>query len=228
MSCLGQFLAACLSRFATHAVIVSLVVGLLPSAALAADHRASPTDARSRISHLVEIKLRDGMNDVQLDNWVDPDSGKNAGGAMVPGKIFRLPFNNEGPADPHSFVVVAPAANWTIAPVDGIGTTIEDERDDEILTTMSVRFFRGRLKGVPASLLITAELDARSDRGIGTRASISVFVLKVDAVDGPSSFERVYQNKTQKRYCNADFALFAELSAPLPEQYEGPPDGDCR
>jgi hypothetical protein len=90
----------------------------------------------------------------------------------------------------------------------------------------TLRFARGRLDGVPATVLIRAELgEARS--GVvadHAPAEISIYKLESPGVEvgtTPDVFHLIRRIRATGLFCNANMALSTTMGLPLPADYSG-------
>jgi hypothetical protein len=109
---------------------------------------------------------------------------------------------------------------------DPVFDTITDSPFDGERVLGAVRFVTARVAGVPATLLVTADL-AESDGGVladHAVATVRWFRLDhdADAVGRPADeFVAIGKVRTVRRYCNAEVALRDVAMIPLPRDYAG-------
>jgi len=97
---------------------------------------------------------------------------------------------------------------------------------DDVIT--SVRFFRSRIGGKPAFLLIIAARDLGKAESLISPApvAIDIYRLRSFSAEEPGRpiayFENIRHLVSAGTYCHADKAVATELKLPLPRDYAGP------
>lgn len=181
---------------------------------------AAGAAAKPVLTDIMPVTLHPGINKVP---GFLPD-----GGAATIIEAWRGNGNAHGH---HAFMVLTGPSEGNavgLAPfADGerAADTISDDPFDGERVIGAVRFVRARLNGIPASLLVRADLETPGDRPLAdhARATVTVFRLTAnpDRIGPPLSFVQVARLRSEKRYCNAELALRDVLGVPLPADYAG-------
>ena len=174
----------------------------------------------ARISNLTEIKLRSGVNDVEL------------AGIGVEGKIIKAIVEDVTIPNGHNtYLVMRPSPldkqRWDLVPIAGdLGRdqdVIEDEPHTGEDAVKTVRFFNGSLDGRPATLMFVAHRRLIEGYGSPGPTRISVYDFETPKEDNArqqSFIVKLQTFLTIGRYGGADYALWKELSIPLPEDFQ--------
>ena len=181
---------------------------------------ASAAESKRALTDLAVIPLQQGVNTVERFS----SDGRQA--------IIAKGWRDNGNAHGYNFfLVLMPTAvgraDWNV--VDKVvpdkwhsSDFIRDDphMDEDFIS--SVRFARGKVNGVAATLLITATRQILPDKGIPEPSIVVFEVYRLEAnVEGDVGttrdfFKRVLNWKSDKKYSNSDLALQKELGLPLP------------
>jgi hypothetical protein len=183
---------------------------LLPLALLA----AAPAP---KVDHIVPVALRAGINHVP--GFLPDDT------AATIVEAWRGNGNAHGY---HVWMVLTGPSEGNpvgVASMADGGEVIRDAPFDGERVLRSVRFARGFVAGVPASLLLTARLDTTPGRPLADHelATVRVDRLVADpgAIGPQVQFRTISTLRSARRYCNADLAMHDLLGMPLPSDFAG-------
>lgn len=199
------------------APILALIFLLAQMSAEAADRHF-----KRRLSHLAEINLESGLNDVRFDSL------------KLRAKIFVAQYETGTAFFDRAIYCV------TTSPVEGPGSKpawkvisvgdkscTADRKDEGDNVVDSVRFFNGRLDAEVASIVFIASRNIddpkNSTMADATTVTITVYELMSPSPDAATDvpyFQPISQFKTRRFYCDADAALWKELGVTLPAGHE--------
>lgn len=187
-----------------------LFLSLMPIIASAAEGKRGLTD-------LAVIPLQLGVNTVERF----ASDGRPA--------IIAMGWRDNGNAHGYNyFLVLMPTAvgkaDWNVVDIvpDNLHSSdfVRDAPHTDEDFVKSVRFARGKVNGVAATLLITATRQILPAKSIPDPAIVvfEVYRLEANYEIGTTRdiFKRVLKWESDKRYSNSDLALSKELRLPLP------------
>jgi len=224
-----------LRRLALWLVLCGLLQGALFNHSFAATK--SEVAIRERLAKLSEVHLHVGANEVEF-RAID---GVGKATVKLNGKIFVFEIEHTGTAGHATYVSTVKGdsgfpGQWVIIPIrsDPNSSFGDEFISDSPLTGVDavkvVRFFRGLVDGRSATILVTAKRDLSGTEtsldgsGSAVPARIMVFALHVGKLP-PAHFLLEGEFTTSAKYCNANDALWKELSIPLPASLPNPVAG---
>ncbi len=180
-------------------------------------------DLKHKLTDLTEIEMPYGVTTIE-------DFDRNGRKGMV--VVGYRPTGTAGSYNRFTFLIKSDdmaeptVSAWDIVTTDtrnrsvgvvGVVDSVRDQPHTDEDRVASVRLFKARLDGEPATILIEAWRDLAKAESIPspTPATIEIYRLTKD-VEGYSTFERVEVARSTELYGNIDFALCRELKVPIP------------